>query len=282
MRFNLISNIANGVGLQQDYELLRRELEKRGHTVQGVQFNAKPFLITPADVNIFLEVVVPTAFSAAKQQWVVPHPEWWFEGWGDYQWDLVLAKTHDCYNIFAPKFGPRCRYIGWLARDLYNPDIPRERRYLQVAGKSHFKNTTAVREGCQIAGVPLTLVAEPTRVTNTHLAFMMNSHFCQIMPSAYEGYGHVLHEALGAGQIVITTDAPPMNELTPTVLVRSEGTRKHHAGLLHSVSARDVARAIHVVMKMSPSEAQQWSDRARAQFLQDEQDFQYALYELLK
>ena len=70
MRFNIISNLTNGVGLQRDYELLRTELKARGHEVQGVQFNAKPLVVPPADVNIFDELVVPAAFAAAKEQWV--------------------------------------------------------------------------------------------------------------------------------------------------------------------------------------------------------------------
>ena len=31
MRFNLVSNLTNGVGLSQDYAILRAALEARGH-----------------------------------------------------------------------------------------------------------------------------------------------------------------------------------------------------------------------------------------------------------
>ena len=126
-------------------------------------------------------------------------------------------------RIFQGKVGDRCQYLGWMARDLYQPSIPRERKFLHVAGKSQFKNTAAVVAGCQHAGVPLTVIGEHTgdirrRVEDQELIRLMNSHFCQVMPSAYEGYGHVLHEALSVGQVIITTDAPPMNEVAPALL----------------------------------------------------------------
>jgi hypothetical protein len=283
MRFNLISNITNGVGLQQDFELLRSALEDRGHTVQGVQFNQKPLLVKPADVNVFLEVVTPQIFAAAPQQWAVPNPEWWFTGWdAACVWTKVLAKTRDCERIFREKVGDRCQYLGWLARDLYDASVPRERKFLHLTGKSRFKNTHAVIEGCQRAGVPVTIIGDHSapsrrRISDEELIQVMNSHFCHIMPSAYEGYGHVLHEALGVGQIVITTEAPPMNEIAPSILVPSAGSTPHHFGQLHRVKPSSIAQAVRVVQALSEAEVTQYQTRGRAQFQQDQQAFHQAL-----
>jgi hypothetical protein len=285
MRFNICSNLNNGVGLQRDYELLRHQLEKRGHQVYGVQFNATPVVAPRADVNIFVEVVTPFVFAAAPKQWVIPHPEWWFAQWDKYPYDLVLAKTRDCERIFRAKVGDKCRYIGWLARDLYRPEIPRQRKFLHVCGKSQFKNTPAVIVGCQHAGVPLTVIGTHAgtrrHVSDPELVNLMNTHFCQVMPSAYEGYGHVLHEALGAGQILITTNAPPMNELTPSILLPSESTSKYHEGTLHKVSPLSVSKAVKHVMALPPTSVQRYRDEGRAQFQQDQVAFEQALDELL-
>lgn len=267
----------NGAGLQQDFELLRDQLLIRGHTVQGVQFNAQPLRAFPADINIFIEVVQPAFFRMAQKQWVIPHPEWWFAGWGDYQWDLILAKTHDTQRIFSEKFGNRCLYTGWLSRDMYRPGIPRERRFLHVQGKSSFKNTLAVSTACDMARVHLTLINQQHRVSDAELITLMNSHFCHIMPSAYEGFGHVLHEALGAGQVIITTDAPPMNELTNVLLVPSVSQRPHHAGILHGVSPADIATRIREVLQMSEDALRIYQHDARAQYEKDYHDFQQAL-----
>lgn len=285
MRFNVISNLTNGVGLQKDYELLKHALEVRGHTVHGVQFNAKPPQAIAADVNVFLEVVTPSVFRYAPRQWAVPNPEWWFNGWDRYQWDLVLAKTRDCERIFTEKVGDRCQYLGWLARDLYRPGIERHRKFLHVCGKSHFKNTMAVVMGCQQARVPLTVIGEHApqkrRVSDQELILMMNSHFCHVMPSEYEGYGQVLHEALSAGQIVVTTDAPPMNEVKPSVLVPSASTRPHHAGVLHKVSALEVAKVVRQIAGWPPETIQQYAEEARAQYLGEVKEFHEGLDRVL-
>ena len=286
MRFNIISNLKNGAGLQRNYELLHHALVSRGHQVYGVQFNAKPLLVPLADVNIFDEVVAPLAFKAAPVQWAMPHPEWWFAGWEGYPWDLVLAKTRDCERIFKGKVGDRCQYLGWMARDMYQPIILRERRFLHVAGKSHFKNTHAVVTGCQQARVPLTVIGEHTgqlrrRVDDRELMRLMNSHFCQVMPSAYEGYGHVLHESQSVGQILITTDAPPMNEVTPSFCLPSISTTPHHAAPLHKVSALDVSLAVKQVLGLSSVEVQALAEQARAAFERDQRAFQTALDSLV-
>lgn len=281
VRFNLISNLTNGVGLQQDYTLLRHQLLIRGHTVQGVQFNGKPLQVLPADVNIFLEVVNPLVFRAAPKQWAVPNPEWWFAAWDQYSWDLVLAKTHDCERIFTEKVGDRCQYVGWTARNLYNPAIGRQRTFLHVAGKSQFKNTPAVIAGCQRAKVPLLVVSEHVglrrRVPQEELIYLMNSHFCHVMPSAYEGYGQVLHEALGVGQVIITTDAPPMNEMRPAFMIPSSGWKKHHEGQLHKVSVLDVSTAVNKVKDLTDERLTALQEEARAEYRRGEKEFQQAL-----
>jgi len=286
VKFNLISNLTNGVGLQVEFDLLRRELDALGHQVQGVQFNAKPLRVQKADVNLFLEVVVPQIFPAAPKNWVAPHPEWWFADWDRHPFDLVLAKTRDTERIFRARVGDRCQYVGWTSRDLYNATIPRQRRFLHVSGKSQMKNTATVIAGCQHAGVPLTVIGEHTgqlrrRVSDADLKVLMNSHFCQVMPSAYEGYGHVLHEAQGCGQIIITTDAPPMNELKPAVLIPSIHQVAHHAGMLHKVSVSDVAHAVRKVLDWTTEEVQTYHDKARMQYLRDQQAFRHTLVELV-
>jgi len=285
VRFNYISNLSNGAGLQRNYELLKQALQARGHSVHGVQFNAKPLVVPPADINIFDEVVTPLAFRAAKVQWAMPHPEWWFGMWDQYRWDKILAKTHDCERIFQAKVGNRCQYLGWVAKDLARPGIPKERKFLHVSGKSSFKNTQAVIFGCHQAGVPLTVVGEKSggvaRVSEQELIHLMNSHFCHVMPSAYEGYGHVLHESQSTGQILITTNAPPMNEICPAFYVPSVGVRPHHAGVLHQVLPGDVAKAVKYGMAMEQTEIDRLSAEARTSYDEDVKQFNEALDKLV-
>jgi len=280
-RINIITNLTNGVGLQRDYEMLLHELERRGHEVHGIH-HKEP---TPAaaDVNVFLEVVVESLFPCARQQWAVPNPEWWFKGWPLDAWELVLTKTHDATRIFGGMVGDRCEYLGWQANDFHDPAVPRESRFLHVAGKSSAKNTPAVVDGARRAGAPLTLVhaKQPPavsmaphitwlpRVTDDELRQLLNSHTFCLLPSAYEGYGHSLHEAYGCGQVVLTTNAAPMNETQPAIPIRPQQVRRHHCGLLHEVTGRGVAKAISRALSLSDDERQAMSRQVRSAFEAD-------------
>lgn len=294
-RFNLITNLTNGAGLQRDAELFRAELERRGHEVHGIHH--KEPTPAPADVNVFLEVVVESLFACAPKQWAVPNPEWWFKGWPVDVWDLVLTKTHDATHIFRGMVGDRCQYLGWLANDFYDQTVTRELRFLHVAGKSRAKNTAAVAEAAQrVPGVPVTIVSahpvwppsahvtEHKRVTDAELRHLINSHAFCLLPSAYEGYGHSLHEAYGCGQIVITTDAPPMNETRPGIFVPSlpHKRRTHHCGVLHEVTGKGVAKAMRAALALSDTERAAMSQQVRAAFEADRAAFHANLDRILE
>jgi Glycosyl transferases group 1 len=275
MHFNLITNM-NGVGLQADAEILGAELERRSHEVTVLQFD-RPHSHR-ADVNIFLEVVVPPIFALAPKNYFVPNPEWFLGGWDVTRFDKVLTKTYDAAKIFSAKVNGRCRYLGWRSRDLYREDVKRERRFLHVAGKSQFKNTQAVVDGCALAGVPLTLVSDKLgRLPDEQLAEMFNSHQFFLCPSAAEGFGHVLHEALGCGAVVITTDAAPMNEIAPALLIQPSSSRPHQLAQLHAVTTEAVAEAVVAALSMSDAELSNWRLAARAAYERECAAFSAAL-----
>jgi glycosyl transferase family 1 len=277
MRFNLITNHSNGVGLMQDANMLAAELESRGHEVQRIQFD-RPQGYT-ADVNVSLEVVVESLFRQAPVNWLVPNPEWHYQHWPLGPFRFVLAKTHDAKRIFAAKVNGRCRYVGWRARDLYRPEVKRERRFLHVAGKSQFKNTEAVIEGCRLAGVELELISEKhsRRVSDEELTYAINRCQFFICPSQYEGFGMALHEALGCGAVVITMDAPPMNEIVPSLLIKPESSRPHNFGVLHTVAANAVKEAVETAMEYTDTEVSEWSELSRAAFENEVGQFSQAL-----
>lgn len=287
MKFNIVSNISNGCGLQRDYELLKAELEDRGHAVCGVQFNRRILLCPAADVNIFLEVAEPAFFRFASQQWIVPNPEWWFRGWTSLPWTRVLTKTLDAQRIFAGLYGERATYLGWRARDFYNPTTVRTPTFLHVAGKSHFKNTQAVVDASRIYQFPVTFVGEAhafgPRVPDHEIARLMNTHQFHLMPSAYEGYGQVLHEAQGCGQIVLTTDAPPMNELRAAILIPPEPDAKpHHLGRLHRVTPEAIWTGVQRAVQLSADDQQWLSHAARVAFEGETKLFRQRLDALLE
>lgn len=299
MKFNIISNIANGVGLQRDYEMVRQLLLERGHQAVGVQFNGarKP---EHADCNIFLETLVINFFECAKEQWFVPNPEWCFEPWlpalarADVKY--VLCKTEDAMDIMAARGVPKekLRYIGFAARDMYDPAIPRKRAFLHVAGKSQTKNTPAVIAAWKsyVIAAPLTIVSSSytsvpmgidlvQRVSDVQLSYLMNSHQFHIMPSAYEGYGHALHEGMSCGAIVLTTDKPPMNRIGAHLHIPSTIRTMHHIAPLWQVNGADVFAAVSAALAMSRENINAASAGARIRFVYDNADFIKRFTELI-
>jgi hypothetical protein len=274
---------------------LRGLLEGYGHQVNGIQFDGRA-VAPDADVNVFLEVVVDRFFASAKWQWVVPNAEWWFRGWDSElkHFEYVLCKTRHCESLFSAK-GARCKYLGWKSQDFYNPDVTRVRKVLHLAGKSQTKNSNAVIDCWKRLRptVDLTVVSQHyrprgidrvqhfERVTDEQLSFLMNSHQIHLMPSAYEGWGHALHEAMGVGSVQVTTDAPPMNENGSSFLIPTSGKRPHHAANLSTVSPQEVFRAVNQSLKMSDAELHAIGKANRARFLKDNADFENRLRELI-
>ncbi len=229
---NIISSLM-GAGLHKEALLLKDLLASHGIISRLMHYTDGPNAPQEhADINIFLEVVMPSALSLSKQNWLCPNCEWWPEVNDQYlpYFTKILCKTRDCYEIWSQKVGKdKCVYTSFEARDLYNADIPRENRFLHVAGKSGNKGTAAVLSAWQMIPnnlPPLTVVASNPefkvqwernqsniaffqKVDESELARLMNSHKFHIMPSPYEGFGHAQHEGLGCGACVITMNAPP-------------------------------------------------------------------------
>lgn len=295
MRINIITNLANGIGLQRDFEAVVPKLQAAGHDVAGVQFD-RPGRPGLADVNLFLEVHVPHLFGFAREQWMVPNPEWCLRGWVPNlrgKFSRIFCKTPDAYRIFSELMegtAVACIDLGWESRDLYDPAVPRERRFLHVPGKSQNKNTAAILRAWRDFEIPyeLTVITEHypeagriPNVTRLHrigddeLARLMNACQFHLCPSEYEGWGHYLHEGLGCGAVVITTDAAPMNRTgaPEELLVPVAWSREHGCAALHAVTAEAIVESVTRAVAWGPEKIRETSEAARAGFLRSREDF---------
>lgn len=289
-RWNVITNIGNGCGLQRDSELMCDVLRELGHAPTPIQFN-DPQGIAAADANVFMEVVVPTLFRYAPRQFVFPNREWWFGGWNPHlpDFERILCKTADCYRLFEKLATPaKCRVTGFYSRDLYDGSITRERRFLHVAGKSQSKNTLAVMEAWkQFHLPPLTIVAENysgtipnvnffSRVGEAEIRTLMNCHLFHLMPSGYEGWGHALHEGMGCGAVVLTTNRPPMSEvpgLPKELLIESKEFREQQHAPLWQVEPKAIQDAVNRAVSMSLEKVNIAQIQARNEFLSERKRF---------
>src|SRR5271156_2983317 len=261
---NIISSLM-GAGLHREALLLQELLAAHGHTSRLMHYtDGDNAPMERADINISLEVVMPRALSLARENWLAPNSEWWSPNYDQYlpHFSKILCKTRDCFAIWSAKVGAeKCVYTSFEARDLYRADIPRQNRFLHIAGKSGNKGTDAViRAWQQIPNglPPLTVVASNPefkalweknhsnieffpKVDELHLIQLMNSHRYHIAPSPYEGFGHSIHEGLGCGALVVTTSAPPMSQIHGVAaLVPVTVPVKQRLAMMYHVTPQDV------------------------------------------
>jgi hypothetical protein len=306
--FNICSHIDNQCGLQKDAELLRDLLVSWGHTVKLIHYKKQNQVeeAPKADANIFLEVVNYDLIARhiAKENWLIPNPEWlapWDHKNGLPDFDLILCKTQDAVRILTKltaEYQKKVRYIGFESRDLYDPTIPRERKFLHVAGQSRYKNTMATTYAFarmmedEDTKPQLTIVgAYPDeyafgkdskniktyeRVSDDEMKQLMNSHLFHLMPAGYEGWGHALHESLGVSAVTITTNHPPMNEfdgVAKDLLVPYQDTIPELAATRARVVAAPIRDIVKKALRMKPEQIEPIQAEARAAYLKEKEDF---------
>jgi hypothetical protein len=171
-----------------------------------------------------------------------------------------------------------------------------------LAGKSATKNTRAVADAWRNYEIPYQLTVASwhphvnhfckgipnvkwvERFSEPELLQVMNENIFHIMPSAYEGYGHAINEALGCGGIVITVDAPPMNQCTGITVDATIPFYKkdyfHEAPAYH-VAPNAVAEAVNRMISLSPDEIILRCHSSRNGFLADRKNFRKLFGELL-
>ena len=311
MRFNVCSNINNGVGLERDFRILQEILVEQGHQVHPVHYKRIDPSIPKADVNIFLEVLETALFPMAKEQWLIPNPEWWAP-WDHANTirnvDHFLCKTKDAVAIFKnlyPDLSNRVHFLGFESRDLYDPTVTRERKFLHVFGQSRYKNTPSVcyafaKFEVDEKRLPLTVVgAYPEdiqfardhknvtyiqRASESELRQLMNSHLFHVCPSGYEGWGHYIHEGMSCGAVILTTDFPPMNEpagIPKSLYIPYQRTIQELSAQRALVVAHPVWESVTKAMKLKPAEIERIQSEARAAFCAEGPEFRARLAQFI-
>lgn len=303
LTFNVITNLCNGYGLEDDFEIIKFLLQSYGHRVIPVQYD-RPRMetIQPVDVNIFLETIIPV-MGYAKENWYFPNPEWFTTSVDDenlHRMQYVLCKTMDGYNLFKD----RCRsahYVGFENGDYMSSWVKREFSFLHVAGQSVVKNTEAVIDAWNDFKLPyhLDLIAtkylffsrvksEKVQVFRDHVpeqqySELLNRNKFHLCPSKYEGWGHSLHDARSVGAVVITTDAPPMNEFDfpPECLVPAVIEGRMRLANLNLVSAKDVADAVLRVAALGQERIDEIGKYNRDNFLKGQKEFRFRFRQIV-
>ncbi len=247
-----------------------------GHTVELVNFLQRRIrrLFSPgtthAGLVIHLENVHPRYINTRCSNWLIPNQEWFRPERTHYLKDIdtVLCKTLAAKACFH-SYHPNVEYLGFSApvamhRNGWALTEKNPGRILHVAGASPFKGTEAVLDAWKrnpqwpdltvVANIPhLEGKISPnveliSNISDSELESLWREATIVVIPSEVEGYGQVLAEAMNYGAVVITTDAPPMNELVAADrghLVPYSDNRRFRLGMRYKVSPESLELAIN-------------------------------------
>lgn len=309
----------NGVGLSQDMRLIAQALGDAGFDVHvqpqlgrgklrkwfgpwvrraGVEWRrlrgAPGF-----DVNLMLEHIRPDLLRAAHCNLFVPNPEWCTPD--DVRRlpaiDCVLAKTGHAERIFRER-GCRVEPVGFTSEDRFDPGVARQRTFFHLAGRSTAKRTREILQAWQLhpEWPQLTVVQHPRiakekaeagniahridYVAPAELRRLQNENLFHLCPSETEGFGHYLMEALGVGAVVLSTDAPPMNELVTAergILIPYATTRPQNLGTRYQADVAGIEAAVETALALDDADIAAKRRAARDYFLTNDAAFRRRL-----
>jgi glycosyltransferase involved in cell wall biosynthesis len=248
------------------------------------------------DINVMLEHVWPDDAPFARTNVLIPNPEWLLprDRQRLHRIDHVLAKTRHAEVLFQG-LGPAVHYVGFTSVDRMLPEVPRVAGFFHLAGRSRSKGTERLLalwrrhpEWPRLTVVQSPHNARPGEpvpnidhqvgyMDDATLQALQNSHWFHLCPSETEGYGHYLTEAMSVGAVVITLDAPPMNELVQAgcgILVPpSADTGRQHLATTYFFDDDAMAAAVEKALAMDEETLRKMGECARAQFLANEASF---------
>lgn len=297
---NIIAR-TNGVGLDSDVSLLTKAIEQAGHKVtfnhcRSRSIFKKWFSQKPQyDANIFLERIFPVWFGSAKKNILIPNQERFPERHIKRleKIDHVLCKSRHAEQIFSA-LGSKTKYISFTSKDLHlNDEIPDYGIFFHLAGRSTLKGTDTIlklwekhpewptltivqHKDNAPESVPknVRLIAE--YLPYSELIKLVNKHGIHLCTSLSEGWGHYIVEAMSSNSIVVTTDAPPMNELITDqrgTLVPFHKKEPRHLGTNFSVDPDLLEEKISDLISQDTQSKQEKAKRARNWFEENNKQF---------
>lgn len=303
----------NGVGLDQDVDLVHKALTSAGMQVTinhcrdiSILNNFLPQQ-KRFDANIFLERVFTRWLGAAEHNFLIPNQERFPKRHTRYLKKIhtILCKSRHAEEVFSP-YGDT-KFISFTSTDRSNKDYTSNyNSYFHLAGKSTLKGTEALLKVWERhpewptltliqctenapESVPQNVDLITDYVSNEDLIKHLNTHGVHLCPSLSEGWGHYIVEAMSCGATVVTTAAPPMNELISDdhgILIPISHSEPRHLGTNFYVDIdlfeKRLSELIHTPLEMkqkSGSRARLWYNENNHKF---NINFPSTIAELLK
>lgn len=215
---------------------------------------------------------------------------------------LIWCKTHYAVQKLQ-HLNNNVEYLGFCSRDLYDASVQKDlNAYIHVAGKSKLKGTLPILNAwSKHPEWPLLTVISRQKehvkfksknidvidnfIGEDELKQLINRIGIHLCPSESEGFGHNIVEALSVGAIVITTDAPPMNEIVSEsvgFLVDWDRTDNRYFSDVFYVNEEKLIEEINAQLNLSIEDKELISKNSRIHFLKMKNDFQSEITHKLK
>jgi len=234
------------------------------------------YLFRQKQITFHLEEIYTEIAPFSDKNILIPNQEWLRTG----TQKAIKADTHIwCKTKYALKqlqhFNKNVIYVGFCSRDLYDHSIEKDfNKFLHIVGKSEQKGTIPILNVWQKHPEWPTLQVITRReehlqhkadninfitdfLSENELKELINQCGIHLCPSESEGFGHNIVEALSAGAIVVTTNAPPMNELIPPderCLVKYDRIDKRYFSELFFVDESDLENTTEQFMALPINE----------------------------
>lgn len=300
IQINIICNATGkNKGLQVDQKILRETLTSLGCQVIPLWNDSKFF--PRADINIFCEHFSLGISNYAQTNWFIPNPEWCYHSTAEMQMsDLILCRTQASLTAFKNLNLPTF-FLEFTCPDFYRPEIAKDfNRCIHVAGGSEQKGTWAVTAAwIRNPRLPhltvLRRISPPTLdrknflwvseyIAKEDLIERQNRNGIHLCPSETEGFGHYIMEAMACGAVVVTTDAPPMNEFITDsrCLVPYSYTAPQLLATNYYISAEDLEHTVKKLLLLPKGELMAIGQRNRINYLKKRERFEKNLRFLLE
>ena len=296
----LIVARSNEYGMRRDCEILAGAIGRPGGVIRTVHSRERGFLDwllrrKIAEHVLFIERIFPLWRTAAAKRWLIPNQER-FPRRHLHRLphvSCVLAKTRHAQHIFS-SLGAETVLLGFTSEDCLDPAVEKDwNGFLHMAGANTLKGTEELvalwrkhPEWPELVlvqsrrhaprDIPANVRLLSGYLTRQQLRDIQNRCGVHLCPSRSEGWGHYIVEAMSVGAVVLTTDAPPMNEhITPEcgILVPASHSEPRHLGTNFFVDPTGLERAIEELIERPPSYKRALGLAARARFEAIDQAF---------
>lgn len=292
-----IFSLANGKGLENSRKIFGEALVSMGHKVSNRELNDKNSGNTSnVDLNIFFEDIAPDWFSKAQENWFIPNPEIKVKDFEKVRYiDLILCRTYESKRIYEA-LGKTTYFMGFTSLDCLHTETAKDYfSCLHAPGNSPYKGTKAVVKAWNgdLELPPLTLVTPKKMfpLNQQNVAYiheklplepyrsLQNQHGIHICVSETEGFGHYLVEAMSAGSVVVTTDAPPMNEYIQDrrCLVPYKSKKKLNLADSYEVDPVALKKVVKTLANLTEEELKDIGEANRLHYLEMKENFKQNL-----